>query len=243
MSIRDNALPKFDKARTKIAALGLRRFQVILRRRVWSGSRVGEGTPTNQDMVLTPTPRVRFMSPFAKQMEYIVTSGGKIQDRYYKIDKITPAFTSGVITGGYSSRELNMAVGPDLKNVEPVVILIGDDGMARACEQILLEDDRSFGYSMTVQQRDGDSVAIASLAITAPTPLQATKKQQLAVVATFEDNSSFDITPLVLWTTADPTKATINLLGVATGVAAGTVQVGASMGRLAAPAATLTVTP
>jgi hypothetical protein len=242
MSIRDNALPKFDKARTKIAALGLRRFAVILRRRTWSGSRIGEGTPTNLDIVLTPAPSVRLKSPFAAQMSGVLASGGSIRDRFYEVSKITPAYVDRAgNAGGYSPAQLRMRVGPDLKNVEPVVVLIGDDGVARECTQVIFEDDRSFGYSMTLQEQDRASTSLASIAIVAPGSIVAGKSKQMHAVGTFNDGSSYDITTLVKWSMPASAVARVDVMGNVTALAAGTAALNASVGGILAPAATVTV--
>lgn len=87
MSKRDNILPAFDRARTKLDTLGLRRYAVATRRRTWSGGRKGLGTATTADTPLVPTPRVRQLST-----REIAASGGKYQQGDFRIDRITPAF-------------------------------------------------------------------------------------------------------------------------------------------------------
>jgi hypothetical protein len=83
---------------------------VTLRRRIWSGATVGEGAPTNQDIVLTPAPKVRLAKPNAGQ-ECGTMSGGTIRTRVYHIDKITPRYqdSSGAV-GGYTPEQLRMVV-------------------------------------------------------------------------------------------------------------------------------------
>src|SRR6185369_7179087 len=107
MSIRDRILPKIDKARSIVANVGLRRFAVTLRRRVWSGRYANDGTVTNEDIVITPLPRVRnsFSSKgmATQALEFIMSNGAVIMDRLYTIDKITPPYTYRGTTGGYSS--------------------------------------------------------------------------------------------------------------------------------------------
>jgi len=242
MSVRDNVLPPLDAARAVIAGLGLRRFSVTLRRRVWSGATIGAGTPTNFDIVLTPTPKVRFKSPFARQMEAIFAAGGKIEDRYFLIDKITPFYNVNGVTGGYTPDQLQMKVGPDLQNVEPIVVLVGDDGLAKECTQVLFEEDRAFGHSMVVQETNRPSVRLVSLAIT-PNPAALTRPATLQMVAqgTFSDGNQYPVTPLVKWTSSAAGVATINVLGVAAGVSPGTSNIGASIGTIAAPVSVLTV--
>ena len=243
MSIRDNVLPKLDVARTKIAQVGLRNMTVTLRRRTWSGARVGDGTPSDSDIVLVPSPRVRFLSPAGQQMTAIMQSGGSIRDRYYKIDKITPRYanTDGSV-GGYTPQELRMRVGPDVEAVEPIVVLVGDDGMLRECSQLVLEDDRSFGYSMVCQEKDKPSVALVSIAVTpSPAALTMPATLQLKAIGTFEDRSSYDVTSICKWSSGTPSVATVDLLGNLTGLAAGTSSIVASLNGITAPAIVLTV--
>jgi uncharacterized protein YjdB len=246
MSLRDDLLPVFNDTRQVIDDLGLRRFQVTLRRRVWSGGKdVGDGTPTNQDIVITPSPKVRFQSPDARQMQYLLTSGGSIRDRYYLINKITPAYVDPLtgLSGGYSPDQLRLRVGPDLVNVEAIVVLVGDDGMKRECTQILLEDDRSFGYSMLCQEVDRPAVSLVSIAVT-PSPAGVAVGASLRMVATgtFEDGDSYDITSTAKWTSSSGAVASVNVLGVAKGLSAGTSTITASVGGIVAPGVTLTVT-
>jgi hypothetical protein len=242
MSIRDNALPKFNKARAKIAALGLRRFAVILRRRTWSGTRIGEGTPTNLDIVITPAPAVHFQSPFADQMAGVLTAGGSIRDRYYLVDKITPAYVDRAgVAGGYTPAQLRMRVGPDLKNVEPVVVLVGDDGVGRECTQMIFEDDKSFGYSMTLQEQDKPTISLVSIAVVAPGTVAVGTSKQMKAVGTFNDGSSYEITTIVKWTMLPNLAARVDVMGKVTTLATGTATLNASVGGIAAPASTVTV--
>jgi hypothetical protein len=244
MSTRDKVLPKFDKARTKIASLGLRRFTVTLRRRVWSGTRIGEGTPVNQDLVLTPTPRVRFKSPFAAQMSGVLMSGGSVRDRFYEIDKITPAYVDSLGNpGGYTTTQLRMRVGADLKNVECVVVLVGDDGMARECSQLILEDDRSFGYSMTVQEMDKASTSLVTISIQPATvSLAAGDTLQMVAMGHFNDGSIYDITCLCSWKMPGYAIATVDVLGVVRAHGPGSAQLTAQMGGIVTPPRIVTVT-
>jgi uncharacterized protein YjdB len=243
MTIRDNALPKFNRARAKIQQVGLRRYSVTLRRRIWSGGRVGEGDVTNEDIVITPSPKVRLAKPLATQMEYIMTSGGTIRTRVYEIDKITPRFTdrNGAV-GGYTPEQLRMVVPAGALNVEPVVILVGDDGQARECTQITVDDDRAFSYSMMVIEKDGSSVPIVSIAIAPTAPIVVVGQSlQLTAIGTFADGNSYDVTNLVKWVSAAPAIASVDLLGLAKGLAPGTTPVTASIIGVASAPAALTV--
>lgn len=246
-TIRDALLPVVDLLRELPNTFGLRRYAVTIRRRVWSGTYPGDGTPTDQDIVITPIPRVRnsfssaTMSPQA--MQYLLANGNVIDDRYYKIDRITPTYSVvGGVSGGYSPKQLRTIASPDLKNVEEIVVLVGDDGYKRDCVQVTFEQDRSFGYTMLVHETDRPRAALTSLAVTpaSPSPSVAVgKKLQLTATGTFNDGSTSDLSPLVVWSSGTPSHATVDLLGNVTGVAAGTSVITAA---LAGISATVTVT-
>jgi hypothetical protein len=234
MSIRDRILPKINKARTIVQNIGLRRYAVTLRRRIWSGSYVGDGSVTNEDIVITPTPRVRNsftskgMAP--QTLEYILANGTVLLDRLYTIDKITPAFTYQGADGGYNSAHLRMRPSPDVKNVDPVVLLVGDDGYLRECVQMSLEQDRAFGYKMLVHESDRPRVALASIALTPDAPTLAVDDVlQLAAIGTFEDSATSQVTPLCVWTSSDATVATVDSLGQVTAIGSGTATISASL--------------
>lgn len=244
MSLRDDLLPVADTLRGLPQQFGLRRFAVTLRRRVWPGDEIGSGTPTNQDLVLLPSPRVRYLPPFARQMEAILAAGGKITDRYYRVDKITPYYLdSNGNPGGYTPDQLRLRVGPDLPNVEPVAVLVGDDGIAFECTQVILEIDRAFGYSMILQQTDVSTPHLQSIALDQPAQMRVGKQQQLVARGTFQDASVYPVTPLCVFTSSAPGVATVDLLGNVTAVSAGTTQLTAAMLNNTSAPVTLTVNP
>lgn len=230
-TIRDRALVPLDRARAKIQQVGLRRFAVTLRRRIWAGAYAGDGAVTVQDIVLTPMPRVRFHeggttgNPAA--LEYIIANGNQISDRLYKIDKITPFFTRrNGSTGGYTVDQLRMRPSPDVANVEPIVIMVGDDGYARECVQKVIEHDRSFGYSMIVAETDRPRAALSSIAITRGA------LTQLIATGTFEDGMASHITPICMWRSDAHSIATVDLLGKVTEVGSGTAHITAFLGTV-----------
>lgn len=239
MGIREDLLPVVDGLRSIPGSsdFGLRRFSVTIRRRVWSGAYVGDpsGTATDEDLALSPLPRVRQVFSASSlrpdQLQYILANGNKIDDRYYKIDRITPRYTNpDGSTGGYSAQQLRLAADPDLHNVESIVVLVGDDGYKRECVQTTFSEDRAFGYSMLVHESDRPRVALASIAITpSPATVVHGSQLQLTATATFADGSTSDLTPMVTWTTTNGNVATVDLLGSVTGIAAGSATIRASM--------------
>lgn len=140
MTVRDNVLVPLDAARGVIAGLGLRRYAVTVRTRTWSGGAPGAGTATNADRVLSPTPRVRAVSP-----REVAASGGTFEAGDYRIDKITPAYAGG----GYTPSQLVPVPAGDQ---DVVVVLAGDDG-TKVCTIVAASHDRAFGYALVVRPR------------------------------------------------------------------------------------------
>jgi uncharacterized protein YjdB len=106
--------------------------------------------------------------------------------------------------------------------------------------------------STTVTASVGSVSATAKLTVTAKTltaiavspataSVAAGVTQQFTATATYSDSSTANVTTAATWTTASASVATIGSGGLATGVAAGTTNVTASMGGMSATAA-LTVT-
>ena len=98
------------------------------------------------------------------------------------------------------------------------------------------------GVSGTASLTVPASVVLSSIAVTPATAsIAAGSTQQFIATATYSDNSTANVTSSVTWTTSAPATATISALGMATGVAAGTVTVTAAIGTVQGTAS-LTVT-
>jgi len=85
---------------------------------------------------------------------------------------------------------------------------------------------------------------LTSIAVTPATPahLKVGATQQFTATGTYSDSSTADITATVTWASGTTATATITASGgLATGVAAGTTQITASMGTVTSPGVTLTV--
>lgn len=211
---------------------GLRRFSVTVRRRTWTSAYPGDpaAAPLDNDIVITPVPRVRQVFSSAQlrpeQLQYIIANGNVIDDRFFTIDRITPAYVSNGTPGGYSAQQLRLVANPDATNIEYLVILVGDDGFKRECVQTTFSEDRAFGYSMLVHETDRPRAALASLAITpSPPSVVHGTSLQLTATGTFEDSSTSNLTPLVTWTSTNELVAKVDLLGNLTGVSAGTATI------------------
>ena len=86
---------------------------------------------------------------------------------------------------------------------------------------------------------------LTSIAVTPATPanLKVGATQQFTATGTYSDSSTADITATVTWASGTTATATITASGgLATGVAAGTTQITATMGTVTSPGVTLTVT-
>jgi hypothetical protein len=84
--------------------------------------------------------------------------------------------------------------------------------------------------------------ALTSIAVTPANPtVTAGATQQFTAVGTYQDNSTQDISTHVSWNSTNTTAATINSAGLATGQAAGSSTVTASLNGITSNSATVTV--
>lgn len=232
-SLRDQLLPVVDQLRGLPNAFGMRRFAVTVRRRVWSGVQAGEGSATDSNIAITPPPRVRDIT--AKDLtpteaEYMALGTNKVVGQMYRVDKITPRYVASGATGGYLAEQLRLWPNRDTGAVENLVALVGDDGYLRECVQVTFEQDRAFGYSMLVKEVDRPRSPLQSVAIS-PLPLSIArgKTQQLAATGTHNGGATSILTSLTAWTTSDATKATVDIYGNLTAVAAGSATITATI--------------
>jgi len=87
------------------------------------------------------------------------------------------------------------------------------------------------------------AAALTSIAVTPASPSVAKGlAQQFTATGTYTDGSTADLTTQVTWASATPAVGTINSSGLATGVAQGTSVITATLGTVASPGDTLTVT-
>lgn len=164
MSVRDNVLPALNRARGIIANLGFRRTAVVIRRRVWAGTRRGDKngqTPGYADTLTTisPTPKVVLMPPFAAQQSGVMTSEGYSEDRYIKITSITPQFVDPKdgLTKGYTPTQLRQMVTPGVANEQIDFMLTGDDGVQRPATLVAMDFSKPFGYELTLRLQSSDT--------------------------------------------------------------------------------------
>lgn len=95
MTVRDDLVPVVDSARQVIADMGLRRHEVIVQRRIWSGAQLGLGTVTTQELILTPTPKV---SDVPERLLHISPGKYEVGDRLVR--KISVNYCREELDGG-----------------------------------------------------------------------------------------------------------------------------------------------
>lgn len=106
-------LGDLDDIRGIPGELGLRPWTVSVRKRTWSGSRIGQGTKTDTNTTLVhqyegSTQPVRVQQMSRKE---ILASGGQYKDGDYKVGPMTPAYAAQVFgpPGGYTDAVLDPA--------------------------------------------------------------------------------------------------------------------------------------
>jgi hypothetical protein len=86
--------------------------------------------------------------------------------------------------------------------------------------------------------------SLVSIAVTNPgsSSLTAAATRQFSATGTYSDASTADITSTVTWLSSAPSFATVSSTGLVTGVAAGTLNISASLGSIHSPTDALTIT-
>lgn len=90
-TLRDSLLPVLQRFRNLSVSLGVRQYQVWLRKITWSGSRVGQGTATTADTYLGK-PKFRRVSS-----EDII-AGSVMNEQMFEIGPFTPSHSQPVST-------------------------------------------------------------------------------------------------------------------------------------------------
>ena len=142
MTLRTDLLPVVDtlRALTGPGVLDIRTAQLTIRTRVWSGGTVGEGSPTDSDLVIPKQYKVAHLS--AKE---IASSGGRFEDESLKFGPITPAFTGG----GYAPNDLKPVVTTD--DTEVIYSLSGQTSGEYALAA--LHTEQPFSYMLYLNRK------------------------------------------------------------------------------------------
>lgn len=243
-TLRDQLLPLVNTLRGLPVTFGIRRFAVTVRRRSWSGAQQGEGTATDFNIPLIPAPKVVDITSRDMTMteaEIRAANSNAVVGNLYRIEKITPRFTTPTV-GGYLAEQMRLWPSKDTGAVENLVALVGDDGLLRECVQISFEQNRAFGYSMTVKEIDRPRTSLQSIAIVpAAVSLGHGATLQLACTGTFNGGATSSMTTLSAWSSSVPATATVDIYGNVTAVAAGSTTITALCLGLTTTA-TITVT-
>jgi hypothetical protein len=133
MGIFDDMLPIVDDARTFLSDEGGRRYTVTVRTVRWDGGAVGVGNPTPSDLILQPNPKVQ-----------------EVDDKTITIGHITPAWSTGTASGGYTLAQLRPLTGDPAAHEDPAVeffyIVEGPNGTIRyALTDVVSSDGPALG--------------------------------------------------------------------------------------------------
>jgi hypothetical protein len=131
VSLRTALLPVADRIRAlgDTTRLDIRRYEVRVRSRSWSGGALMLGVPTITDVVVTPRPKV-------------IENGRRVT-----VTAITPAY----VGGGWAPAQLNPADNPA---VEFYYMLTGPDGTQRPFALLDLDTTRPFTYTLRLMALD-----------------------------------------------------------------------------------------
>ncbi len=142
VSARTSLLAMIDAARSIAGpdGLDLRTNFLTIRTRTWSGSVIGDGTPTDSDLVLPKHYPVRYVTAAE-----IAVSGGQYEIGDIAVNHITPSNGAGV---GFTPTQLKPLVTED--NVELIYLITG----AHAGEYVIrtLETYRPFSYRLVLSR-------------------------------------------------------------------------------------------
>jgi hypothetical protein len=146
MSLRDDLLPVVDEARKITQDLGQRTTSLTVRTRTWSGTRPGDGIPTDVDLVIPARYSIKELSPSAVN-QLVSNSGGSYgPGRYVKL-WVTPAFNGG----GYTQEQLSPDNSAD--NVEIIYVLAGS-GINGEFNLCTMNVGRAYRYELLLVQRN-----------------------------------------------------------------------------------------
>ncbi len=146
-TLRDSLLPVIQRFRNLSVEFGVRQYQVWLRKTVWSGARVGHGTPTTTDTYLG---KPKFRSVSSKD----VIIGSVMSEQRFEVGPFTPAHSqpsSTPDTVSVDPEDLN----PDQTGV-PTEIHFVVKGPGFPTEGALFKRvtdsvERAFRYTVTIE--------------------------------------------------------------------------------------------
>lgn len=156
MSLRDDLLPVFDDVARGIPnELGLRRYDLFLRKIQWSGERPGLGTKTVVDFPITVNKGTLGLDrPKVVQLKSaeIVASAGKYSDGDYRIGPLTPSYVENNITYGSLPSDIQVELET---NPEEIFINMRNPDVEVEGNWFKIVNtnfSRNFGYTFVIRQ-------------------------------------------------------------------------------------------
>lgn len=144
MSFRTEFLGVVDDLRSLAGpdAFDIRLNQLTIRVRTWSGEIVGEGTSSDDDLVIPQKYPIRFVTA-----QEIFSAGGMYEASDLFMDHITPSDGAGI---GFSMDQLRPRVTTN--NVEVIYILTGSHSGEYRCVEI--RNYRPFTTQLVLRRRN-----------------------------------------------------------------------------------------
>lgn len=129
------------------SALDVIADQLTIRTRTWTGGttgRIGDGTPNDVDLIIPQIYKIQQVST-----REIAGSGGRYEVGDIKVGPITPAYSIGGKSGGFTVLQLNPTVTNDLTEI--IYIIAG----THSGEYQLLEERswRRYRYELVLRRR------------------------------------------------------------------------------------------
>lgn len=145
MSLKDDLLPLVDDVRAIAGELGFRPFQVWARKTTYSGSRVGDGSPTVTEtrlLVGRQDPKVREI-----KSKDVIAGSQEFTSAVYEIGPLTPEFPGGGIA--------ESTINPQLTGVPTTFVFVlkgrGLPTEGLLCQRVDEDSDRPLRTMIRVQ--------------------------------------------------------------------------------------------
>lgn len=147
-SLRQVALKTAESLRglTAPSKWDYRTVKVTVVRRVWSGGEAGAGSIV--DTVLTDLPQAIRVAPISERL--IAGPAGRYEAGDIKIGPITPAWSVGASSGGYTPAQLDPAATLGTTGTEIVYVLTGT--VAGEYRLIDLQTHKAVSYFLTLRR-------------------------------------------------------------------------------------------
>ena len=94
-TLRDDLIPVIDEGRQLADDLGLRQQSVVVLTRVWTSGTIGKGSYTDDDLVLSPVPKVRRLP-----LRVVMGSGGTYKEGDRLVIKISATYSAEQLGAG-----------------------------------------------------------------------------------------------------------------------------------------------